>query len=196
MKNNAVASRWISIATVRAFTLIELLVVIAIIGVLASIVLASLSSAKKKGGDARVISDVLQLRVAFEGDRSPTDFRNSFNPTGTNAAAITSTSANGPATISSLLNDASANGATGYTGSSTIEQSGNSIGGCTTAGSNCEIVVVVNGTSNGTSWTTATTQYAIWGRQSSGSWFCVDSTGATKSNSAVGTLASTNYICS
>lgn len=52
--------------TNRGFTLIELLVVIAIIGILSSIVLASLNSARKKGRDARRISDIKQLQLALE----------------------------------------------------------------------------------------------------------------------------------
>lgn len=50
----------------RGFTLIELLVVIAIIGMLSSVVLASLNSARTKSRDVRRLTDVRQLQTALE----------------------------------------------------------------------------------------------------------------------------------
>lgn len=50
----------------KGFTLIELLVVIAIIGVLASIVMASLNTARKKSRDARRLTDIKQIQLALE----------------------------------------------------------------------------------------------------------------------------------
>jgi prepilin-type N-terminal cleavage/methylation domain-containing protein len=50
----------------KGFTLIELLIAVAIIGVLATVVLASLGSAREATRDARRLSDVRQIQTALE----------------------------------------------------------------------------------------------------------------------------------
>jgi len=49
----------------RGFTLIELLVVVSIIGLLASVIMASLNSARAQGRNSKRIQDVIQIRNAL-----------------------------------------------------------------------------------------------------------------------------------
>ena len=50
----------------KGFTLIELLVVIAIIGILATVILVSLNTARRNSRDARRVSDLRQVALALE----------------------------------------------------------------------------------------------------------------------------------
>lgn len=97
----------------KGFTLIELLVVIAIIGILASVVLVSLSSARQKGKDARVISDVQQIRTALESSYNGYAYPDLTNVNTTNATGLSGCTAgyfknSGPqnSTLKELINDA------------------------------------------------------------------------------------------
>ena len=106
------------------FTLIELLVVIAIIGMLASIILASLNSARIKSRDARRLADLKQVQTALELYYSD----NNTYPT-TASGGTTVTSALGttlaPSYIQTVPKDPSRtdNSTTGYLYCSTDGQS-------------------------------------------------------------------------
>lgn len=50
----------------KGFTLIEILIVVAIIGILASVILASVTSSRARARDTKRISDIRQIRTALE----------------------------------------------------------------------------------------------------------------------------------
>ena len=51
----------------KGFTLIELLVVVSIVGLLASVVIVSVSGSRKKAQDGRIKSDIRQILIAAAG---------------------------------------------------------------------------------------------------------------------------------
>ena len=169
----------------RGFTLIELLVVIAIIGILAGIVYTSLKTFRQRANDARLISDVRELRVQIESDSPDGNFRSAFYPLGFSdytysglmafTLGVPQNSANA-STYNNLVNDAYSFSSSTYP-TSTLMSGG---GGYGITSPNSAVYIINDGVPdpNGNTgvWGQAPKKYAIWGKLSTGEYFCLDST--------------------
>ncbi|KND51382.1 MAG: hypothetical protein ABA06_03675 [Parcubacteria bacterium C7867-001] len=148
------------------FTLIELLVVIAIIGVLSSVVLASLNTARNKGTDASIKSNLSESRAQAELY---------YDANGNSYAGVCgTTAANGVKTINASVVAAKQ----AYDGGTSITVNG--AGGATAA--------TCNATAAG--WAAEAPL-----KTSGAGLFCVDSTGVTATTSASTLASSADVTC-
>jgi prepilin-type N-terminal cleavage/methylation domain-containing protein len=154
----------------RGFTLIELLVVIAIIGILSSVVLVSLNSARNKGVNTRIQEDAANLRTALETGYNNGNYGD-LSTTGTAGIDAYSSGTNWATggNLTLLRNDIITN----EKGTMQIYD-----GGCT----------------SGTSCTAYSIKVAWPGAASGG--YCVDSTGYTNTYTTGGSAFQASSTCS
>ena len=186
--------------TNEGFTLIELLVVVSIIGMLASVMLVALNSARNKARDAKIISDVEQLRLQIESDTTAGNYANTFTYAGVNVIGNSTNQFTVPTTNINVYTQITNTNLSGAIASSTLNASCITSASCSAyTGAVINIVTDGRGTTGVPGvWTTLPTKYAIWGRLSSGYYFCIDSNGNTMNPSTVfGTggvaIANENY---
>ncbi len=160
-----------------AFTLIELLVVIAIIGILSSIVLVAINSARTRAKDSHVIADVQQLRVQIESEYG-INYNNSFTASGNAITSLGNSNINYNIIFADLHNNTASSTA------STTRASGFSFNGWVGAFPEFIAVYPAGVAVTGSSITGSVNAYALYGKlsQGTGTFFCLDSTGNSLQN--------------
>jgi prepilin-type N-terminal cleavage/methylation domain-containing protein len=154
----------------KGFTLIELLVVVAIIGILSSVLVAALSNGRNKGADAGIKANLKNALAQAEVFYATNTVANS---TYTNVCGSTGSTVGGAKTLLEVMTAA-------YKAAGLTTYAVNATGTLTTA--------------------TCNDSAGAWAAEvplkySSGSMWCVDSSGRSKIESGTSLSSSTDYTC-